>query len=85
MKLKDDLIVKEILEKEFQLHFEQNRDLLRTQAKNQIQKVQDEYRKTYDLRRRESIKYKFDDLVAIKKVQLGPGKKLCAKFLFRSL
>jgi len=46
MKLKEDLLIKEILEREFQLHFEQDREQLRTQAKHQIQKVQDENRKT---------------------------------------
>lgn len=73
--------IKNALEKEFQLYFEQNRDQLRIQAKNQISKVQTENRKTYNLRRREPHKYKVNDLVAIKRVQIGPGKKLCAKFL----
>jgi len=39
MKLKDDLLIKETLEREFQLHFEQDREQLRTQTKYQIQKV----------------------------------------------
>jgi len=81
MKQKDDLLVKEILEEEFRLQFEQDRDQLRIQAKCQIPKVQDENRKTYNLKRREPTKYKVDDLVAIKRVQMGPGKKLCAKYL----
>lgn len=81
MKLKDYLIVKDALEKEFLLHFEQNRNQLQAQAKKQILKVQDENRKTYNLRRREPKNYKINDLVAIKRVQMGPGKKLCAKFL----
>lgn len=81
MKQKDDLIIKDALEKEFQLHFEQDRDQLRKQAKDQILKVQDENRKTYNLRRREPTKYKLNKLVAIKRVQMGPGKKLCAKYL----
>lgn len=34
-----------------------------------------------NLRRREPNKYKINDLVAIKRVQLGPSKKLCAKYL----
>ena len=33
------------------------------------------------MRRREPTKYKINDLVAIKRVQVGPGKKLCAKYL----
>jgi len=39
MKLKNDLTVKNALEREFQLQFEQNRDQLRTLAENQIFKV----------------------------------------------
>ena len=46
MKQKDDLKIKDILDKEFQLQFEQSRDQLRDRAKNQIIKVQEEKRKT---------------------------------------
>ncbi|KYN50166.1 hypothetical protein ALC62_00865, partial [Cyphomyrmex costatus] len=81
MKRKDDLAIKDALETGFQSLFEQGRDQLRDQAKNQILKVQNENRRTYNLRRRAPKKYKLDDLVAIKRVQLGPGKKLCAKYL----
>lgn len=81
MKQKDDIIIKEALEEEFSLRFEKDRNLLRARAKNQILKVQNENRKTYNLRRREATKYKIGDLVAIKRVQMGPGKKLCAKYL----
>ncbi|KYQ53493.1 hypothetical protein ALC60_00019, partial [Trachymyrmex zeteki] len=56
-------------------------DQLRNQAKDQILKVQNENRRVYNLRRRAPNKYKVSDLVAIKRVQLGPGKKLCAKYL----
>ena len=56
-KLKDDLTVKNVLERKFQLHFEQDRDQLRTLAKNQILKIQDENRRTYNLRKREPTKY----------------------------
>ena len=33
------------------------------------------------MKRREPTKYKINDLVAIKRVQVGSGKKLCAKYL----
>ena len=81
MKLKDEFSIKDTIEKEFRLHFEQDRKQLRVQAKEQILKVQNENSKTYNLRRREPRKYKINDLVAIKRVQFSPGKKLCAKFL----
>lgn len=81
MKQKTDLTVKDAVEKEFRLQFEQDLDQLRKRAKEQIRKVQDENRKTYNLRRRKPAKYRINDLVAIKRVQVGPGKKLCAKYL----
>ncbi|KYN07567.1 hypothetical protein ALC62_01465 [Cyphomyrmex costatus] len=52
-------------------------------AKNQILRVQDKNRRTYNLRRCEPTKYKLNDLIAIKRVQMGPDKKLCAKYLIR--
>jgi len=76
MKQKDDLSIKEILEEEFRLQLKQDRDQLRIQAKCQIQKMQEENRKTYNLRRRKPTKYKVDDLVAIKRMQMGPGKNV---------
>lgn len=81
MKQNNDILIKDALEEEFRLHFEQDRDQLRMKAKNQILKVQNENRKTYNLRRRKATEYKINDLIAIKRVQVGPGKKLCAKFL----
>ncbi|KAG5317260.1 POL3 protein, partial [Pseudoatta argentina] len=58
-----------------------DRDQLRKQAKEQIRKIQNENRKTYNLKRREPTKYKINDLVAITRVQVEPGKKLCAEYL----
>ncbi|GFU08838.1 transposon Ty3-G Gag-Pol polyprotein [Nephila pilipes] len=60
------------LEAEFQANFEAQRDELRKQAKQQFFKVQDDCRKTYNLRRRESKSYKVGDLVAIIRTQIGP-------------
>lgn len=43
--------------------------------------MQDENRRTFNLRRRAPLKYKKNTLVAIKRTQFGPGLKLKAKFL----
>ncbi|GFV01929.1 transposon Ty3-I Gag-Pol polyprotein [Trichonephila clavipes] len=43
--------------------------------------VQDENRRTYNLRRRQAHKYQLHDLVAIKRTQFGPGLKLKQKYL----
>ncbi|GFU35396.1 uncharacterized protein TNCV_4505651 [Trichonephila clavipes] len=50
-------------------------------AKKQIYKVQDENRRTYNLRCRQAHKYQLHDLVAIKRTQFGPGLKLKQKYL----
>jgi len=73
--------ITELLKKELQEQFEKERDTKRIQAKEQIIKVQEENNCTYNLRRKKPAKYKLGDLVAIKRVQLGPGRKLRAKYL----
>lgn len=50
-------------------------------AKEQISKIQAENCKTYNLRRRPPRKYAVGELVAIKRTQFGPGRKLRAKYL----
>ena len=80
MRAEGDLMLKQLLEKEFQQGFEENREDLREKAKEQISKVQEENRRTYNLRRRKATQYKEGDLIAIKRTQLGPGRKIKAKF-----
>lgn len=81
MRSKDDLKLRELVEQECRAHFEEEREQSRIKAKEQILKVQSENRKTYNLRRKIPVKYKVGDLVAIKRTQLGPGRKLRAKYL----
>lgn len=76
-----DLKLREMVEEEFRLQFEEERNQSRIKAKEQILKVQSENCKTYNLRRKKSSKYNVGDLVAIKRTQLGPGRKLRAKYL----
>ncbi|GFT43547.1 hypothetical protein NPIL_567221 [Nephila pilipes] len=54
------------LEDEFQASFEAQKYELKKHAKQQIFKMKDENRKTYNLRRREPKSYIVGDLVAIK-------------------
>ncbi|GBN87706.1 Transposon Ty3-G Gag-Pol polyprotein [Araneus ventricosus] len=72
--------LKEIVEAEFQANFEAQREELRKHAKQQIFKIQEENRKTYNLRRREPKPYRVGDLVAIKRTQYGPNLKLKPKY-----
>lgn len=61
--------------------FQDQREELRREAKEQISKVQLENKKRYDLRRRVPQRYQVGDLVAIKRTQYGPGLKLKCKYL----
>ena len=83
VKMRDetDLKLREVLEQEFQWKFEEERNEIRTRTKEQILKVQSENCKTYNLRRKKATEYQVADLVAIKRTQLGPGRKLRAKYL----
>jgi len=81
MREETDLKLREIVEQEIQSQFEEERNQIRTKAKEQILKVQAENCKTYNLRRKTALKHKVGDLVAIKRTQLGPGRKLRAKYL----
>jgi transposase InsO family protein len=73
--------LKAALEAEFQTNFTNQRDDLRKEAKRQIFKVQEQNKKTYNLRRRAPQTHKIGDLVAIKRTQFGPHLKLKPKFL----
>ncbi|GFW42142.1 transposon Tf2-11 polyprotein [Trichonephila clavipes] len=81
MKSCQDIEIVELLNDEITAQFQEQRDALRQDAKKQIYKVQDENRRTYNLRRRQTHKYQLHDLVAIKCTQFGPGLKLKQKYL----
>jgi len=78
MRLKADTQIQQMLNAEMIQLFNDDRDVLRKQAKQQILKVQAENKRRYNLRRRPASKY---DLVAIIRTQLGPGLKLKPKYL----
>lgn len=81
MRTKEDLHILELLKQEEINQFEENREEIRIHAKQQILKVQEENKKTFDKNRKESFKYEEGDLVAIKRTQFGPGLKLKPKYL----
>ncbi|GFY57012.1 transposon Ty3-I Gag-Pol polyprotein [Trichonephila inaurata madagascariensis] len=76
-----DIEIIQLLNDEITAQFQQQRDALRQDAKKQIYKVQNENRRTYNLRSRQAHKYQLYDLVAIKRIQFGPGLKLKQKYL----
>ena len=83
VKMRDetDLKLREVIEQEFRSKFEEERNEIRARAKEQILKVQSENCKTYNLRRKKATEYQVGDVVAIKRTQLGSGRKLRAKYL----
>lgn len=81
MRNKEDLEIRELLEREWIEEFNENREEIRCRGKAQILKVQEENRKRYNLRRRKPRLYTEGDLVAIKRTQFGSGLKVHKKFL----
>lgn len=81
MRCKTDLKIKKMIDEDNQQQFEDLREELREDAKKQIKKVQEENKKSYNLRRRDPYKYHIGDLVAIKRTQFGPALKLKPKYI----
>ena len=80
MRLKEDPQIKEILETENAVIFQEKRDQLREEARKEISKIQAENKRTYNKKRKIPNSYNDGDLVAIQRTQGGPGLKFCAKF-----
>lgn len=78
---RSDSQIRELLEKEWIEDFQSGRDDLRRNAKECITKVQHENRMTFNKKRKPATKYAENDLVVIKRTQLGPGLKLANKYL----
>lgn len=81
MKQKEDIELTNLLQEESKEIFTEKRDSMRTDAKLQILKVQEENRRSYNKRRKESKLYNVGDLVAIKRTQFGTCMKLKPKYL----
>ncbi|KAM8716084.1 hypothetical protein ACLKA7_003035 [Drosophila subpalustris] len=81
MRTKEDLEIRDLINKEAVRVFNDERSDLRAKAKAQIVKLQSENKMTYNLRRKPARQYDVGDLVAIKRTQFGSGLKLKAKFL----
>lgn len=81
MKVKNNVKITDLSNAEAQSDFINNREQLKKDAKKQISKIQNENRKTQNLRRRKSNNCKHNNIVAIKHMQQGPGLKLKLKYL----
>jgi len=81
MRLQEDPQIKEILETEQAIIFQEKRNQLRDEACKAIQKIQAENKRSYNKKRKLPNKYKEGDVVAIQRTQGGPGLKFSTKFL----
>ena len=84
MRFNHDVNILDFINTEVQTEFQDSRDTLRTSAKQQILKVRNENRKTYNLRRKKPTEFQLNDLVAIKRIRFGPGLKLKQNILGRT-
>lgn len=75
----NDPEIKKIIEEEIQSEFIENRNELRMKAKDDILKIQEENKKTFNAKRKPAIQYKKGDLVAISKTQFETGAKFKKK------
>lgn len=80
MRDRNDDILKLIQDEHIE-NFNNERDELRRKAKESIQKIQNENRRSYNSKRKEAIEYGIGDLVAIKRTQFVQGHKLHPKYL----
>lgn len=80
-RLRDSFGVRELLQSDLLTSFDDDREEMRRQARESIEKVQRENKTNYDNRRKEPFRYREGDLVAIKRTQQGPGLKLTHKYL----
>jgi hypothetical protein len=81
VRVRENPQIVELLQKEWINDFQNDRNEIREQARENIIKIQSENRKSSAKRRKAARKYSEDDLVAIKRTQLGPGLKLANKYL----
>lgn len=78
---KTDKDLAQLLEEEVINEFVTERIELRSSAKSQIIKIQQENKNNFNRKRKIARKYKVNDLVAIKRTQFGPALKVHPHFL----
>lgn len=81
MNLKDDPEFRAVIDKELIDTYIQDRDTIRKNAVKQISKIQQENRTSYNKKRKQANQYKIGNLVAIKRMQRGPGLKMHTQFI----
>uniref|UniRef100_A0AAG5DQC0 RNA-directed DNA polymerase n=1 Tax=Anopheles atroparvus TaxID=41427 RepID=A0AAG5DQC0_ANOAO len=80
MKKHDDLELLRMLDEEIQAKFIEEREELRKVARDNIEKIQQDNKRQYDLRRRNVRQFRIGDFVALPVTQFGVGRKVKQKF-----
>lgn len=81
MRTLEQVNVLEAIEEEVAKNYDEERNMIRNEAKASIMKVQEENKRNYDRKRKEARKYKMGDAVAVKRTQFKTQSKLLPKFL----
>jgi transposase InsO family protein len=81
MKMKEDPVIRDIIEIETATLYQQEREKSWNRAKQSIAQIQEENKKTYNKKRKIPPRYQEGDIVAIKRTQGGPGLKFAIKYL----
>lgn len=79
--VRDNPDIRELLREELITSFVDDREELRQEAKESINRVQRENKMSYDAKRRAAFHYREGDIVAIRRTQYGPGLKFAHKYL----
>ncbi|UYV74593.1 hypothetical protein LAZ67_12000211, partial [Cordylochernes scorpioides] len=81
MRKEEYLRLLEMIEEELALTFDEERDQKRKAAKQEILKIQEENRNTFNKKRKKAYVYKEGDLVVIQKTQFATKLKLYPKYI----
>lgn len=81
MRNNSDVELLKILQEEMLMDLQEERNLIRAEARHQIEKAQETYKRNHDKKRKGHHGYKLSDLVAIKVTQFVTGKKLANKYI----
>ncbi|UYV81442.1 hypothetical protein LAZ67_20001196 [Cordylochernes scorpioides] len=81
MRKEEYLRLLEMIEEDLALTFDEERDQKRKAAKQEILKIQEENRNTFNKKRKRAFVYKEGDLVVIQKTQFATKSKLYPKYI----
>ncbi|UYV73195.1 hypothetical protein LAZ67_10002161 [Cordylochernes scorpioides] len=81
MRKEEDLHLLEMIEEDLALTFDEERDQKRKAAKQEILKIQEENRNTFNKKRKKAFVYKEGDLVVIQKTRFATKSKLYPKYI----